>query len=102
MAHLALGDRPSALAATREGIERGHGAGSPYREARALRSLAQALGYLGTANITRIIRWRDMAHRDEVWPRLQANPARTGILARVPGGMASYLRLEAKFAEALM
>ncbi len=57
---------------------------------------------LGTANITWIIRWRDMAHREDAWPRLQANPEWQAILGRVPGGMASYLRLEAKFADSLL
>jgi hypothetical protein len=41
--HLALGDRPSALAAVREGIERGHTGGSPYCEAQAQLALAQVL-----------------------------------------------------------
>lgn len=57
---------------------------------------------LGSANITWIIRWRDMAHRDEVWSGIFASPEWKEMFARVPGGAASYLRLEAKFAESLL
>jgi hypothetical protein len=57
---------------------------------------------LGTANVTWIIRWRDLAHRNEVRSRYVPSPAWQDILSRVPGGRASYLRAEAKFAEALM
>jgi len=56
---------------------------------------------LGTANITWIIRWRDLAQRNDVLPRVLASPEWKGRFSRVPGGRASYLRVEAKFAEAL-
>jgi NIPSNAP protein len=56
---------------------------------------------LGTANLTWIIRWRDLDQRNEVLPRVFATPEWEDIFSRVPGGLASYLRIEAKFAEAL-
>jgi hypothetical protein len=58
--------------------------------------------HLGTANVTWIIRWRDLAQRNEVLPRILSSPAWQDIFSRVPEGPASYLRIEAKFAEALM
>jgi hypothetical protein len=57
---------------------------------------------LGTANVTWIIRWRDLAQRNEVLPRILSSPAWQDIFSRVPEGSASYLRIEAKFADALM
>ncbi len=58
--------------------------------------------HLGTANVTWIIRWRDLAHRNEAWSRLWATPEWNDIFSRVPEGLASYLRIEAKFADSLM
>jgi hypothetical protein len=58
--------------------------------------------HLGTANVTWIIRWRDLAQRNEVLPRILSSPAWQDIFSRVPEGPASYLRIEAKFADALM
>jgi hypothetical protein len=58
--------------------------------------------HLGTAYVTWIIRWRDLARRNEVLPRILSSPAWQDIFSRVPEGPASYLRIEAKFAEALM
>jgi hypothetical protein len=57
---------------------------------------------LGTANVTWIVRWRDLAHRNEVWTRVLASPEWIDIFSRVPEGLPSYLRIEAKFTEALM
>ncbi len=57
---------------------------------------------LGVANVTWIIRWRDLAQRNEDLPRVLASPEWEAIFADVPGGRASYLRIEAKFAEALV
>lgn len=57
---------------------------------------------LGTANVTWIIRWLDMAHRNEVFPRVMASPEMKAFFAQVPGGMASYLRAEIKFAESFV
>ena len=57
---------------------------------------------LGSANVTWIIRWRDLAHRNDVMPRALSGPAWQDIFSRVPGGIASYQRIEAKFAEALV
>jgi hypothetical protein len=56
---------------------------------------------LGTANVTWIIRWRDRDQRNEVMPRLFATPEWEDIFSRVPGGLASYLRIESRFADAL-
>ena len=53
------------------------------------------------ANVTWVIRWRDRAHRDEVWTAFRLDPNWVAILARVPGGRPSYLRTEAKFAAAI-
>jgi hypothetical protein len=58
--------------------------------------------HLGTANVTWIIRWRDMAHRNEVWAAVLESPEWKDIFSRVPEGLPSYLRLEAKFTESLM
>jgi hypothetical protein len=58
--------------------------------------------HLGTANVTWIIRWRDLAQRNEVLPRILSSPAWQDIFSRVPEGPASYLRIEAKFADSLM
>ncbi len=56
---------------------------------------------LGSANVTWIIRWRDLAHRNDGMPRVLSSPEWKDLFSRVPGGMASYLRIEAKFAESL-
>ena len=56
---------------------------------------------IGTANVTWIIRWRDLDQRNEVLPRVFATSEWQDIFSRVPGGLASYLRIEAKFAEAV-
>ena len=57
---------------------------------------------LGVANVTWIIGWRDLAHRNTVLPQVLSSPAWTEIFADVPGGRESYLRVEAKFADSLM
>jgi hypothetical protein len=57
---------------------------------------------LGSANITWIIRWRDLVHRNDVLPRLLSGSEWQDIRSRVPGGRASYLRTEVKYAEALL
>ena len=53
---------------------------------------------VGPANITWIIRWQDRAQRDKRWEELGSDPAWQAILAQVPGGRESYLRIEEKFA----
>jgi hypothetical protein len=58
--------------------------------------------HLGTANVTWIIRWRDIAHRNEAWAAVLESPEWKDIFSRVPEGMPSYLRIEAKFTESLM
>ena len=60
------------------------------------------LDHLGSANVTWIIRWRDLAERNEVWTRIFVSPEWADIFSRVPEGLASYLRIEAKFADSLM
>ena len=57
---------------------------------------------LGPANITWVIRWRDLAHREQDWPAALATPEWADILGRVPGGVESFLRTESKFADALL
>ncbi|HLZ83434.1 MAG TPA: hypothetical protein VKQ54_07680 [Caulobacteraceae bacterium] len=57
---------------------------------------------LGVANVTWIIRWKDLAQRNDVLPRVLASPAWEEIFSHVPGGRSSYLRIEAKFADALV
>lgn len=59
----------------------------------------QAMDNLGSANITWIIRWKDMATRNEVMGRIFQTPEWAEIFKDVPGGISSYLRMEAKFAE---
>lgn len=62
----------------------------------------ETLDPLGSANLTWIIRWESAAARDETWAHIKADPAWQAIFSRVPGGTASYLRVEAKFAESLV
>jgi hypothetical protein len=59
----------------------------------------------GPANMTWIIKWRDMEHRNDEEHGASAvfsTPEFTEIFSRVPGGQASFLRTEVKFAESLM
>jgi hypothetical protein len=56
---------------------------------------------LGSANITWIIRWRDLGQRNEVLPRVLGSPEWAAIFAHVPGGAGGYLRIENKFAHSL-
>lgn len=56
----------------------------------------------GSANVTWIVRWRDLAHRNEMLPGVLSSPAWAEIFSRVPGGIDSYLRRESKFAESLL
>ena len=55
---------------------------------------------LGTANVTWIIRWEDLDQRDPRMREVFVCDAWREIFAKVPGGRASYLRRESKFAEA--
>ena len=56
---------------------------------------------LGSANVTWIIRWSDLARRNDVWDGL-AEPTWQAIVSHVPGGRTSYRRIEVKFADALV
>jgi len=56
---------------------------------------------LGSANITWIIGWEDLSTRRSTLDALFASPEWLSIFEDVPGGMASYLRIECKFAESL-
>jgi len=56
---------------------------------------------LGSANITWIIRWEDMAQRESQFEATLTSPEWTDIFSRVPGGIDSYRRREAKFFEEL-
>jgi len=53
------------------------------------------------ANITWIIRWEDQAHKDRGDEEWGSAPEWKAIFGRVPGGRASYLRTEVKFATEL-
>ena len=56
---------------------------------------------LGVANVTWIIRWEDLVQRNSIQPQVFSSPEWEDIFSRVPGGLDSYLRIEAKFAESL-
>lgn len=56
---------------------------------------------LGSANVTWIIGWNDLSKRRATLDALFATPEWLAIFEHVPGGMASYLRIECKFAESL-
>jgi hypothetical protein len=57
---------------------------------------------LGAANVTWIIRWRDLVQRNDVLPGVLSGAVWDDIFSRVPGGRAAYLRTEVKFAESLL
>ncbi|MCP5181928.1 MAG: NIPSNAP family protein [Pseudomonadales bacterium] len=59
----------------------------------------QAMDNLGSANITWIIRWPDMATRNAAMDTIFTTPEWQEIFKDVPGGIDSYLRMEAKFTE---
>jgi hypothetical protein len=54
---------------------------------------------LGSANITWILGWNSMEERNETMGKVFTGPEWDAIFEHVPGGMKSYLRMEAKFAE---
>jgi hypothetical protein len=56
---------------------------------------------LGSSNVTWIIGWNDLSKRRSTLDTLFASPEWTEIFKDVPGGMASYLRIECKFTESL-
>ena len=56
---------------------------------------------LGPSNVTWVIRWNDMAQRDAEFRRIFSSPSWLEIFAMLPGGSDNYLRIQAKFAEAL-
>lgn len=56
---------------------------------------------LGSSNITWIIGWDDISRRKATLDEAFATPEWQAIFKDVPGGMASYLRIECKFAESL-
>jgi len=62
----------------------------------------EPLDKLGSANVTWVIRWRDLAQRNVDLPAALGSKEWEAIFAKVPGGRASYLRTEAKFTEALL
>ena len=59
------------------------------------------LDELGSANVTWVIRWASKAERDERLPEVLGTPEWREIFAEVPGGGASYLRIESRFMESL-
>ena len=52
---------------------------------------------LGSANVTWIIQWDDMEHRNRVLPDVLSSPEWESIFSRVPGGRGSYFRTEWMF-----
>ena len=56
---------------------------------------------LGPGNVTWVIRWASKAERDEKLPQVLGTPEWGEIFADVPGGGASYLRIEVRFMESL-
>jgi hypothetical protein len=62
----------------------------------------EPLDALGSANVTWVIRWRDLAHRNQDLPAALGGPEWEAIFSQVPGGRASYLRVEAKFMQSLL
>ena len=63
--------------------------------------LGAPLDELGIANVTWVIRWPSLEERHQRMPAALSGPDWDDVFSRVPGGADSYLRLEAKFAEAL-
>ena len=60
-----------------------------------------AMDDLGSANIRWIIAWESMDQRAQEMPKALASDEWNQIFADVPGGIESYLRMEANFMEAL-
>lgn len=56
---------------------------------------------LGPGNVTWVIRWASRAERDEKLPQVLGTPEWQEIFAEVPGGGASYRRIEIRFMESL-
>ena len=56
---------------------------------------------LGPGNVTWVIRWASKEERDEKLPQVLGTPEWGEIFADVPGGGASYLRIEVRFMESL-
>ncbi|MDE2945392.1 MAG: hypothetical protein OXT63_14475 [Gemmatimonadota bacterium] len=56
---------------------------------------------LGPANVTWVIRWASKEQRDEKLPQVLGTPEWREIFAEVPGGGASYFRIESRFMESL-
>ena len=61
-----------------------------------------AMDDLGSANITWIIRWPDRGTRDKTMAEVFTGDEWDAIFKDVPGGLESYLRMEAKFTENLL
>ncbi len=57
---------------------------------------------LGSANITWIIRWPDRETRDATFGSVFTGDAWGEVFKDVPGGLESYIRMEAKFTEPLL
>jgi hypothetical protein len=51
--------------------------------------------------MTWIIRWKDMDHRNKAWKDIAQTKEFWELFSTVPSGTKSYLRTEAKFAEAI-
>lgn len=56
---------------------------------------------LGPANVTWIIAWDDIGKREATLATAFSTPEWNAIFAKLPGGLANYLRMESKFTEAI-
>ncbi len=56
---------------------------------------------LGPSNVTWIVRWQSKEQRDKTWQDFRGSDEWQHIFSMVPGGRDTYLRTEAKFAEAI-
>jgi hypothetical protein len=56
---------------------------------------------LGSANVTWILIWKDMAERDAKLPETFGSETWQGVFAHLPDGLDNYTRMESKFAKSL-
>ena len=56
---------------------------------------------LGSANVTWILGWTDMAQRDATLPTVFGSDEWAPIFAQLPGGLDNYQRMESKFTQSL-
>ncbi len=61
----------------------------------------EEMDQLGSANITWILGWDTLDQRNDTMGKVFGSDEWSGIFEHVPGGLPSYLRMEAKFTEQL-